>query len=55
MSDDIIDVVDTMELAVMVSDLSDKVDMLRSEVDTIGNVLLQLIHSRNDAIVRGEE
>lgn len=55
MSDDIIDVVDTMELADMVSDLSDKVDMLRSEVDTIGNVLLQLIHSRNDAIVRGEE
>lgn len=55
MSDEIIDVVDTMELAVMVSDLSDKVDMLRSEVDTIGNVLLQLIHSRNESILRGEE
>lgn len=58
MSDDIIDVVDTMELAVMVSDLSDKLDLLRSEVDTIGNVLLQLIHSRTavvTAVDRGEE
>jgi len=50
MSDGIIDLVNTMELADLVSDLSDKVDMLRSEVDTIGNVLLQLIHARNQAI-----
>ena len=55
MSDEIIDIVDTMELAVKVSDLDDKVDMLRSEVDTIGNVLLQLIHARNDQIARGDE
>jgi hypothetical protein len=55
MSDEIVDIVDTMELAVKVSDLDDKVDMLRSEVDTIGNVLLQLIHARNDQIARGDE
>ena len=55
MSDEIIEIVDTMELAVKVSDLADKVEMLRSEVDTIGNVLLQLIHARNEQLARGDE
>ena len=45
MSDEIIEIVDTMELAAMVSDLSDKLNLLRSEVDTIGNVLLQVLHT----------
>ena len=44
MSDDIIDVVDIMTLAENVFRLEEKVDMLRSEVDTIGNVLLQVLH-----------
>lgn len=52
MSDEIVDIVDTMELAVMVSDLSDKLDLLRSEVDTIGNVMLQLIHTRNKIMAK---
>lgn len=52
MSDEIIEIVDTMELAVMVSDLSDKLDLLRSEVDTIGNVMLQLIHTRNKIMAK---
>ena len=55
MSDEIIDVVEDMIVQGLIDDLNQKVDMLRSEVDTIGNVLLQLIHARNDAIVRGEE
>ena len=52
MSDEIIEIVDTMELATMVSDLSDKLDLLRSEVDTIGNVMLQLIHTRNELMAK---
>lgn len=44
MSDEIIEIVDTMELAEQVSALADKVNMLRSELDTIGNVLLQVLH-----------
>lgn len=55
MSDEIIDVVEDMIVQGLIDDLNQKVDMLRSEVDTIGNVLLQLIHARNDAIERGEE
>ena len=53
--DDITDVVDIMTLAENVFRLEEKVDLLRSEVDTIGNVLLQLIHSRNEQISRGGE
>jgi len=55
MSDEIIDVVEDMIVQKLIDDLNQKVDMLRSEVDTIGNVLLQLIHARNVAIERGEE
>lgn len=55
MSDEITAVVDEMIVQERIDDLNQKVDMLRSEVDTIGNVLLQLIHARNDAIERGEE
>lgn len=56
MSDDILDVVDIMTLAEHVYRLSEKVEMLRSEVDTIGNVLLQLIHARNEELhLRGGE
>jgi hypothetical protein len=55
-SDDILDVVDIMTLAEHVYRLSEKVEMLRSEVDTIGNVLLQLIHARNEQLhLRGGE
>ena len=55
MSGEIIDVVEDMIVQGLIDDLNQKVDMLRSEVDTIGNVLLQLIHARNDRIERGEE
>ena len=55
MSDEIIDVVEDMIVQGLIDDLNQKVDMLRSEVDTIGNVLLQVIHARNLAIDRGEE
>jgi hypothetical protein len=55
MSDEIIDVVEDMIVQGLIDDLNQKVDMLRSEVDTIGNVLLQLIHARNTAVERGEE
>ena len=48
-------VVEDMILQELVDDLNQKVDMLRSEVDTIGNVLLQLIHARNVSIARGDE
>ena len=55
MSDEIIDVVEDMIVQGLIDDLNQKVDMLRSEVDTIGNVLLQVIHSRNTLVNRGEE
>ena len=55
MSDEIIDVVEDMVVQELIDDLNQKVEMLRSEVDTIGNVLLQVIHARNDSIERGDE
>jgi len=55
MSDEIIDVVEDMIVQELIDNLNQKVDMLRSEVDTIGNVLLQLIHARNVVIERGDE
>lgn len=55
MSDEIIDVVDTMELASLVSDLDRKLNMLRSEVETIGHVLLQVIHREQNILLQEEE
>ena len=55
MSDEIFQIIEEMEVFDKIDMLESKVDMLRSELDTIGNVLLQLIHSRNESILRGEE
>ena len=55
MSDDIHEIVEEMDVHDWIADFNQKMDLLRSEVDTIGNVLLQLIHARNDRIERGEE
>lgn len=55
MSDEIFQIIEEMEVFDKIDMLESKVDMLRSEVDTIGNVLLQLIHARNDHIERGED
>ena len=55
MSDEIFQIIEEMELFDKIDMLESRVDLLRSEVDTIGNVLLQLIHARNDHMERGEE
>jgi uncharacterized coiled-coil DUF342 family protein len=56
MSDDIHEILEEIEdVHDCIAEFNQKMDLLRSEVDTIGNVLLQLIHARNAAAERGEE
>ena len=55
MSDDIHEIIEEMDVHDWIDEFNQKMDLLRSEVDTIGNVLLQLIHARNVSTDRGEE